>query len=166
MLPPRDTAPRSSIASGTTVRYARTTIARPTRTTSARSDGARSATRRAATPAEVISAGLFDAEGRPPEGRVLVEIGPHGHRDVEDLREVREVGVLRRDLRVRRHPPGRLDRELTLVRGHPLHEQLARVRVRGLVRERHRLHVGDDRVGPRPVDRLLRLVLELREPVP
>ena len=56
MLPPRETAPRRSIASGTTVRYASTATATPTRTRSARSEGARSATRRAVTPAEVISA--------------------------------------------------------------------------------------------------------------
>src|SRR5207247_193003 len=52
-----------------------------------------------------------------------------------------------------------------LVGGQPLHQELARVRVRRLVREGHRLHVRDDRVGPRPVDRLLVLVFELCEPV-
>ena len=54
-LPPDENAPSTRMASGKSVRYARTAIAAATITTSARHVGAWSATRRAVTPAEVTS---------------------------------------------------------------------------------------------------------------
>src|SRR5712692_4587776 len=151
---------------GTTVRYARRSAATATIATSARHAGSRIPARRATVVVAISRwCWLFDAERGVPERLVLVEVGPQREADVEDRREVVEVGVLRRHLRVRRNATGRLDRLLSLARGEPLHEELTGVRMRWLVREGHALHVGDDRIRLTPDDRLVLLVPQLRETV-